>query len=300
MPSSISHTRAILLMVCAATLWSIAGVLTRRLDAAQGFEVTFWRSVFAALFVALALAWQQRGGLWTTLRRLGWPGLVSGLMWCVMFCCFMIALTMTTVANTLIVMSVSPLLTALLARPLLRQGIARRTWLAILFAGAGMVWMFAGSLSQVGPRELAGMAIACGVPLAASINVITMKKSGQAVDLVPAVMMGGVFSALLMLPLAWPLQASAHDIGILATLGVFQLGLPCMLMVIAARSLAAPELSLLALIEVVLGPLWAWLGAGETPLPQTLVGGAIVVAALVGNELAAMRGGLPLPENSTG
>ncbi|MGB7481297.1 MAG: DMT family transporter [Burkholderiaceae bacterium] len=300
MPSSISHTRAILLMVCAATLWSIAGVLTRRLDAAQGFEVTFWRSVFAALFVALALAWQQRGGLWMTLQRLGWPGLVSGLMWCVMFCCFMIALTMTTVANTLIVMSVSPLLTALLARPLLRQRIARRTWLAILFAGAGMVWMFAGSLSQVGPRELAGMAIACGVPLAASINVITMKKSGQAVDLVPAVMMGGVFSALLMLPLAWPLQASAHDIGILATLGVFQLGLPCMLMVIAARSLAAPELSLLALIEVVLGPLWAWLGAGETPPPQTLVGGAIVVAALVGNELAAMRGGLPLPENSTG
>ena len=129
------------------------------------------------------------------------------------------------------------------------------------------------------------------MPLAASINVITLKKAGQAIDLVPAVLLGGVFSALLMLPLAWPLQASAHDLGILATLGFFQLGFPCMLMVIAARSLSAPELSLLALIEVLLGPLWAWLGAGETPLQQTLVGGAIVLTALVGNEMAALRGG---------
>lgn len=283
------HSRAVLLMVCAATLWSTAGVLTRHLEHARGFEVTFWRSVFAASFVAAALAWQQRGQALTTLRRLGKPGLVSGLMWGVMFCCFMIALTMTTVANTLIVMSVSPLLTAFLAWIFLRQEIAPRTWLAILVAVAGMVWMFAGSLAQVGSRELAGMTIALGVPLAASVNVIALKKAGHAIDLVPAVLLGGVFSALLMLPLAWPLQASAHDLGILATLGFFQLGFPCMLMVIAARSLSAPELSLLALIEVLLGPIWAWLGAGETPLQQTLVGGAIVLGALIANELAAMR-----------
>lgn len=291
MPLLKPHSRAVLLMICAATLWSMAGVLTRRLENAQGFEVTFWRSVFAALFVAAALAWQQRAQAWSAVRRLGWPGIVSGWMWCVMFCCFMIALTMTTVANTLIVMSISPLLTALLAWLFLRQRVAPRTWLAILVAVSGMLWMFAGSLSQVGARELAGMAIALAVPLAASVNVIAMKKAGHAIDLIPAVLLGGVFSALLMLPLAWPLQASAHDIGILATLGFFQLGFPCMLMVIAARSLSAPELSLLALIEVVLGPLWAWLGAGETPLQQTLVGGAIVLAALIANELAAMRGG---------
>ncbi len=300
MPLLTQHSRAVLLMVCAATLWSMAGVLTRHLENAQGFEVTFWRSVFAALFVAAALAWQQRRQAPAVLRRLGKPGLVSGLMWCVMFCCFMIALTMTTVANTLIVMSVSPLLTAFLAWIFLRQEIALRTWLAILVAVAGMIWMFAGSLAQVGARELAGMTIALGVPLAASINVITLKKAGQAIDLIPAVFLGGVFSALLMLPLAWPLQTSAHDLGILATLGFFQLGFPCMLMVIAARSLSAPELSLLALIEVLLGPIWAWLGAGETPLRETLVGGAIVLTALVANEVAAMRGGSrALAGNST-
>jgi drug/metabolite transporter (DMT)-like permease len=92
-----------------------------------------------------------------------------------------------------------------------------------------------------------------------------------------------------MLPLAWPLQASLHDVAILAILGFFQLGLPCMLMVRASRGLSAPEISLLALLEVLLGPLWAWLGAGEVPAQETLIGGALVVAALVFNEMAGLR-----------
>ena len=123
-----------------------------------------------------------------------------------------------------------------------------------------------------------------------------MKKGGHAVDLIPAVFIGGVLSALAMLlglfVLESPFQASVHDLGILAVLGFFQLGLPCMLMVRAARSLTAPELSLLALLEVLLGPLWAWLGAGEVPVSTTLLGGAVVLGALVFNELAAMRPGV--------
>ena len=130
---------------------------------------------------------------------------------------------------------------------------------------------------------------ALGVPLAASVNVIALKKAGHGVDLIPTVMLGGVLSALMMLPLAWPFQASPHDIGILAILGFFQLGLPCMLMVAASKSLSAPEISLLALLEVLLGPIWAWLGADEVPAQATLMGGAVVVLALVFNEVAAMR-----------
>lgn len=289
MPKNPSHTRAMLLMVCAATLWSIAGVITRQLDAARGFEVTFWRSVFAALFVAGALLWQKRSGALASLFSLGWIGLLSGVMWGMMFCCFMIALTMTTVANTLIVISISPLLTAFFAWMVLRQKIVLRTWLAIAVAFAGMLGMFASGVSEVGARELSGMLIALGVPLAASINVIIMKKAGHGVDLIPAVLLGGVISALLMLPLILPVQASLHDIGLLAVLGFFQLGFPCMLMVIAAKSLSAPEISLLALLEVLLGPIWAWPGAGEVPTHTTLLGGAVVLGALVFNEIAAMR-----------
>ncbi|MFD2273286.1 EamA family transporter [Undibacterium arcticum] len=108
-------------------------------------------------------------------------------------------------------------------------------------------------------------------------------------DLIPAVLLGGVFSALLMLPLAWPMRASLHDVLILAILGFFQLGFPCMLMVHASKSLSAPEISLLALLEVLLGPIWAWLGAGEVPAREALLGGAVVLSALVFNELLAVR-----------
>jgi drug/metabolite transporter (DMT)-like permease len=105
----------------------------------------------------------------------------------------------------------------------------------------------------------------------------------------PSILLGSLFSLLAMLPLAWPFQASWHDIGILAVLGVFQLGLPCMMMVLAARSLSAPEISLLALLEVVCGPVWARLGAGEIPAQRTLAGGAVVLAALLLNELSAVH-----------
>ena len=133
------------------------------------------------------------------------------------------------------------------------------------------------------------MLIAMGIPVAASVNVIVLKKGGHALDLAPAVMIGGVISALAMLPFALPFQASTHDLLLLAVLGVFQLGFPCMLMVRATRSLSAPEVSLLALVEVLLGPIWAWLGAGEVPANATMYGGAVVLAALAWNEFAAIK-----------
>jgi len=108
------------------------------------------------------------------------------------------------------------------------------------------------------------------------------------VDLIPAVMLGGALSSLIALPLALPISASGRDVLLLASLGIFQLGLPCMFLVIASRTLLAPEIALLGLLEVVLGPLWAWVGVGETPARATLVGGVIVLAALAGNELAAL------------
>jgi drug/metabolite transporter (DMT)-like permease len=289
MANNSSHGRAVLLMICAAMLWSIAGVFTRHLEAARGFEVTFWRSFFSVIFIAAVLLWQQKGRAVSTVRAVGGLGLLSGLMWGVMFCCFMIALTMTTVANALILMSISPLLTALFAWMFLQQRIASRTWLAITVAFIGMVWMFGSGIAGMDDTHLAGMAVALVVPVAMAVNVTTIKRAGQGVDLIPSILLGGVLSMLAMLPLAWPLQASLHDIGILAILGIFQLGFPCMLMVIASRSLAAPEISLLGLLEVLLGPLWVWLGAGETPAQHTLIGGAVVLSALVFNEIAAMR-----------
>jgi drug/metabolite transporter (DMT)-like permease len=103
------------------------------------------------------------------------------------------------------------------------------------------------------------------------------------------VMLGALLSAAAMLPLAWPLQASNHDVGLLALLGVVQLAIPCLLVVRLSRELPAPEIALLALLEVIFGVLLAWLGAGEVPAASTLAGGALVLGALAGNELMGRR-----------
>ena len=279
-------------MIIAPLLWSIAGVVTRNLSPelqAQGrFEITFWRSLFAAVFVGGYLLLIRRdfaGALW----RAGPAGIISGCMWATMFICFMLALTLTSTANTLIVLAVAPLLTTLLAWAVLKSPIPARTWLAVAIATAGIVWMFAGSLSIESSTSVLGMLIAFGSPMAAAINVVLLKKRGQGVDLVPAVFIGGLVSAAIMLPLATPLIGQPRDVVLLAVLGFFQLGLPCMLLVVAARHLSATEVALLALLEVLLGPLWSWIGAGEAPAPTTLAGGALVLGALVLNELAGSR-----------
>ncbi len=283
-----AHARAIALMVVAATLWSIAGVVTRHLDFAGRWEVTFWRSFFAAAFVLAALLLTRGRGAWAAVRAGGGYGVLSGAMWSIMFVAFMLALMTTTTANTLIVNSITPLVTALLARAVLREPIAPRTWVAIALAIAGMLWMFGSGFAAGEPRHLAGMLIALAVPLAAAVNLVTIKHAGHLVDLVPAVLLGAIFSAAVTLPFALPFGANAYDLALLAVLGCLQLGLPCMLMLRASPHLTAPEIALLALLEVVLGPLWAWLGAGEAPALATLVGGAVVIAALLLNELAAL------------
>ncbi len=286
MSSPREHRNAVLTLIFCTICWSIAGVATRHLERAEGFEIAFWRSLFCALFVIGALSWQHRSRWWRVLGGSGAAGIASGLMWAVMFTCFMIALAHTTVANTLVVMSVAPLLAALLARVAQGQPIAPRTWAAIALAGTGIFWMVRDGLSGDG---LSGMAIAFAVPVASATNIILLKRSGSRVDLVPAVAIGALISCALTLPVAWPVSASLHDLLILAMLGFVQLGLPCMLLVRAARHLAPHEIALLALLEVVFGPLWAWLGAGEQPSVATLQGGTLVVVALVLNALVSMR-----------
>jgi drug/metabolite transporter (DMT)-like permease len=108
-------------------------------------------------------------------------------------------------------------------------------------------------------------------------------------DMLPAVWIGAVLSALATLPLAWPLRASGHDLALLALLGVVQLAVPCLLAVWLSRVLPGPEIALLALLEVIFGVAWAWLGAGEAPGSAALAGGSLVLAALIGNELLALR-----------
>lgn len=297
-----THRRAVALMVLVTLMWSIAGIVTRQLDSARGFEITFWRSLFNAIALALVLgAIRGPATLARTLARGGRALWVSGLCWCVMFTAFMVALSLTTVANVLITMALAPLLTALAARVALGHRLPARTWIAIAVAGAGIAWMYGAEVGGAGSRHLIGVAVAFAVPVAAAVNWTLLQhlhhgaangRGGEsAPDMLAPVLLGALLSALVTLPPAWPFGATGSDLGWLALLGVVQLAIPCLLSVRVARVLKAPEISLLGLLEVLFGVAWVWLGTQEAPTPAVLGGGALVVGALAANEALALRGG---------
>jgi drug/metabolite transporter (DMT)-like permease len=285
----LTHTKAVFLMVAVTLMWSIAGVITRHLEHARSFEVTFWRSFFTLLSLLVILPFFQGREVFARIRRGGWPLWLSGLCWSVMFTAFMVALTMTSVANVLVTMALGPFLTALIARLFIGHRIPGRTWGAIAVAGAGIAAMYAAELDG---DQLAGTLVALCVPLASGVNWTVTQRAhaqGQNIDLVPAVLVGAAISSLVTLPLAMPLRASAHDVGLLGLLGLVQLAIPCALAVVCARVLKAPEIALLALLEIIFGIVLAWIGADEIPGQAVLLGGALVIGALVTNELVGWR-----------
>lgn len=273
-------------MIVSALMWSIGGVVSRQLQSAEGLEITFWRSTFAALTVLAWFAARRQGRPFAALAAGGRTVWISGAMWAVMFTCFMVALSMTSVANVLITQSLAPVFTALLAWLVLGKPVSGRTWVAIAVAAAGIFSMYIFDISGLEGRHITGVVVALGIPAAAAVNWVLLQRAGRHLDLTSAVLIGGVLSALATLPWAWPLAASTHDVALLALLGVVQLGIPCVLVMQAARQLPAPEVALLALLEVVFGILLAWWIGGERPGLITLLGGAAVMTALVFNELS--------------
>lgn len=290
----LTHTKAVFMMVAVTLMWSVAGVVTRHLQNAHSFEVTFWRSFFTTVSLLVILpAWQGRG----VFRVMHWASpafWISGVCWSVMFTAYMVALTLTSVGNVLVTMSIGPLLTALLARVFIGHRIAPRTWGAIALAGLGISYMFGSQVNVTAGNDgaLLGSLVALCVPMAAAVNWTVVQRSqarGEKIDLVPSVLVGAVLSTLLTLPLAYPFVATGSDLRLLAFLGLVQLAIPCIFSVISARVLKAPEVALLALLEVIFGILWAWLGANEVPAAEVLVGGALVIGALAGNEVLGWR-----------
>jgi drug/metabolite transporter (DMT)-like permease len=247
-------------MVAVTLMWSIAGVVTRHLDSARSFEVTFWRSFFTVLSLLVILPLFQGKDVFRRMLSGGSALWISGLCWCGMFTFFMMAITLTSVANVLVTMSIGPLLTALSARLFIGHNIPRRTWFAIVLAGFGIAYMYG---SQMGEGvSLTGTLVALCVPISGAANWTVTQHShakGHDVDLIPAVLIGAIFSCLLTLPLALPFQASGHDLGLLAGLGLVQpQRWPCCARV-CLRRLKFPCLDCLRLFLV-----FCWLGWAPT------------------------------------
>ena len=280
-------------MIVAAICWSSGGLLVRQLSIVDAWEIVFWRSLFMALFVVGVLVALHGRRMPQAVVAAGWPGVVSGTFLAGTFFFFIASLTRTTVANTNVLMSVSPFLAAIAARLILREAVPWRTWLAMAVAFGGVVVMFADSLDG---GRLAGNLLALGVSCCFAAQVTILRKFHAKVDMLPQVLVAGVVSLVVAGLVAPAFSATGRDLVVLAVMGCVQLGTGCLLATAASRHLRATELGLLALLEPILGPVWVWVLMAEDPGPATLVGGAIVFAAVLANEaFAAWRGRAPQP-----
>lgn len=281
--SAADRRKGVALMIGAGLAWSTGGVFVRNVSLADPWEIVLWRSVFMAAFLAVAIAAMNRGAVLSKVLEAGSAGVVSGLLLAATFFFFILSITRNTVANTLALMSTGPFFVAIAGRLFLGERVPLRTWIAIGVALAGIAAMFLEGLD--GGRTF-GNLLALGVPTAFALNVIVLRHHHASIDMVPAVMLAGVFSILIAAPFAWPLEASGRDLTVLALMGIIQLGTGCLLMTLATRYLPASEIGLFALIETTLGPVWAWLGVGERPTNLAIIGGLVVVAAVAANYLA--------------
>ena len=286
-----THKQALGLMLTATALWSVAGMVTRHLQSAQGFEITLIRSVFAGLTIIVLWPFLYPDKKLLGALRGGWPLWISGLCWAIMFTCFMVSMTLTAVANVLVAQSIGPVVTALISWAWLKRKLSLRVWIVTLLATLGIACMFILDAQALHGKHLLGFLIAFCIPVAAAINWNVVERYGRGVDFVAAVLVGAVISSLVMLPVAMPFQSNLHDLILLAGLGVFQLGLPCAMCVLAAKHLRAPELSLLGLTEVIFGIALTILFTNETVTQSTLIGGGLVISALVINELITLKQG---------
>lgn len=287
-PEFRAHRRAVAMMVLAASCWSSGGYLVRQLSFQEPWEIVFWRSLAMAAFVAITLAVMHGRGVVRAVWSVGAPGLMSAVFLAGTFFFFIASLTRTTVANTFVLMSVSPFLAALAGRLLLREKVALRTWIAMTVAFGGIVIMFAEAL---GAGRVIGNLLALGVSCFFALNVTMLRKFHATVDMLPTVMLAGLVSLAPAYLLAGTFVATATDLAILTLMGCVQLGTGCLLMTAASRHLSATELGLLALLEPMLGPIWVWVLMSEAPAQATLIGGAVILAAVSADQaLGAWRG----------
>lgn len=281
------------LVLLAGVFWSTGGIIVRLITHASAWQIVFYRSLALAITLAVVILWRQHGSFLETFRRTGILAAVAGCCLSVGFACWIFALTHTTVANALFLLATQPFVTALLARLLLGEPVVRITWLTMSLAIVGVGVMMSEGI-VVGTQF--GNLIGLGAALGFSGFTVALRK-GREVDMFPAVWWAGMFATLMaagmLVAQGQSFSIVGWDLGMCSILGAVQIGFGLIAYTAASRYLPAAELSLLALTEVILGPIWVWLGVGEVPSGFTVLGGAIVLLAVVWRTLYELRRPLP-------
>ena len=267
-------------MACAAVCWSSGGLIAR-LVTTSPWTTNLWRSLCASSFLVLVLSIARRRSILAQWRDGGRPVLAAAVCMAAASTCFILSLTYTSVANTLMLMSTGPFVAGLLGWLLLGERVAPRTWIAMGIALGGVVVMVS---SSYGRGAMVGDLLAVAMAGSFAVATVLIRRHPE-IQMAPAAALATALTALVALPFADPLQTSPRDLLLLAFFGVGQFGAGFLLFMAGARLIPAAESSLIGMLETVLGPLWVWLVLNERPGAATLAGGALILTALVANGL---------------
>jgi len=280
------YAKGFLITILGVLVISPDTLLIRLIDA-DTFTQLFWRGILSGSAVLLGYWAFTRQSLLTSLRATGWSGVWITLIFSLGTLCFVYSVTHTLVANTLFITSTSPVFAALISLFVLREKISLRTWLTIAATLFGIAIIASGSVNG-GAGTVSGDLAALGGAISLAMT-FSIARARRVASMVPATGVAGLLSGMIAIPLAPTLAVPADDIVWMGLLGLLVVPLGFALLATGPRYLPAPDVSLLLLLEAIIGPLLVWLVLAEYPGTHTLIGGAVVLSAMTISNLIALR-----------
>ncbi len=261
------------------------GLLTRLIDA-DSLTIIFWRGLLFGLTGLAIVLLRYRTNSLQLLLEMSWPDYIVMFTYMVGNILFIYSITHTSVANTLFMVSTTPIWAALIGWVFLGERVPGRTWFAIFMVIIGILVIAQGSKlgAQSWKGDIAGLIAACA--LAAQFSTIRLVRKR---DMFPAMAFGGIFTALLVSPWIEPGLTSNQDMFFLMLMGVVMLPIATKLLILGPRYLPAPEVGLMMLLETIVGPIWVWFVLKENPGFYSIVGGTIVLLTLAINSFLSLR-----------
>lgn len=284
-----THKYGILFVFAAGVLWSTVGLGVRLIEDATVWQILLYRSISMSLFLYVVIRLRSGESPFTQIRRTGFPAVIAGLALVAAYSGGIYSIQNTSVANAMLLFATAPFMAAVLGWLALREPVRIATWIAIAVALGGIAIMVA---DKSGSVVFKGSLAALGSAFGFAVFTVALRW-GRTAEMLPSVFLSGLFGFVITFAICHlqglSIALSLHDGSVAISMGVFQVGAGLILYTLGSRSLPAAELALLSLAEVLLGPFWVWLFLGETASVNTLIGGAVLLAAIAGNALSGKR-----------
>ena len=265
------------LVFLGAVSLSFGGLIVKSFEGSTLWQILFWRSFFFIIVISIFLFINYKKTVFSALYKSGLPGLVGGIILSVGFASYVFAMYETTVANANFIIQTQTLFLAIFGYFFLKEKISKLTLFCIFLAISGILLMLGTSIS---PGQMTGNLVAFIMPISFAILILIVRKFPE-VDMIPLQLVAGIFAMIIGLLLSPTIIVSPKDIFLGFLAGFFQVGFGFIFITIGARSTPAAFVGIIMLTEAVLGPFWAWMFANENPPLTVLIGGSIVITAVV-------------------